>query len=185
MTLRRFSARAEQEIKKFCEKAVNEGKFCENEEEARDWYLSNFYGYFCSLYDCPIKTTKEFYNVVDDDTIKQALELIPYRYEYHEGANLLACSEEYLYLSSLCDCIKQGKLSSKDYAALCQTLGFSIDTLEDYFNFSLNANCVCRYYKHINKIWESAKELPKGCVCQKYCNIQTNFENKEVKTNEF
>ena len=83
-----FSAKAEQEIKEFCKNSVNKDKMFKNETEARNWYLQNYQDgmQVCNLYDCPIKTAKEFYGKVNEQTIKKALEQIPY-YSENKDAN--------------------------------------------------------------------------------------------------
>ena len=67
---------SEEDFKEFCENSVNKDKMFKNETEARNWYLQNYQDgmQVCNLYDCPIKTAKEFYGKVNEQTIKKALE---------------------------------------------------------------------------------------------------------------
>lgn len=176
-----FSAKAEQEIKEFCKNSVNKDKMFKNETEARNWYLQNYQDgmQVCNLYDCPIKTAKEFYGKVNEQTIKKALEQIPYYSENKEGANLLGCSEEYLYISNHCDYLKTKKQSLDNFSSICQTVGFSKESLKDYFNLNCEQNTTA---EELDKIWDEVKKLPKGNLCKKYCNIATNFDDKEEET---
>lgn len=187
--------KVKQEIEKYCDDYVkyhltNFPKNYSSEEECRkeafDFFVNEYSQ--AELLECPIKTAKEFFEKVNEDTITEALNMISFTYDY---CDLDICkhagySTEMLYLMSHCTYYKD--LMQKSFvptikleilANLIQTFNMTEQVFSDCLDF------ISGYDKSFDKqkCWEAAKNLSKGQSCRHFCSQKIQFDNFNIDEN--
>ena len=137
------------------------------------------------LFACPIKTAKEFFEQINENTIKQAWDTIP----HHCGPrnnNLRTC--EYLgyakylyYLSNKCgyyrSLMTKTSITGVDVinlASLIQTLDLPKQVYLDCLDYMVSHFDTIRFFDK-DRIWERAKHSPKGQTCNDFCKQEICF----------
>lgn len=139
------------------------------------------------LFECPVKTAKEFFGQINENTIKQAWDAIPHNCGPRDRdlriCEYLGYAQYVYYLSNKCGYCKslmtKKSITGVDViklASLVQTLDLPKQVYLDYLDYMDSHFDTVRFFDK-EKLWEEAKKAPKGMICKNFCKQEKCFED--------
>lgn len=134
----------------------------------------------CSIMECPVKYAKETWGKANKVQIKKAIDNL--RVKCSECPKLSVCDGKYFFVQNTCMFVQHfvrqestNGISIIYFANHLQTLSISEEFFKNCLNYLYADISDNKEYCH--KLWNVAKDLPKGLMCKYCCNFKTDCRN--------